>query len=128
MKRIGCLYRKAGVVLNTSRFEGGMANSVLEALSFGRAVLASDIEGNRSIIKDGVTGLLYRDAEEFQEKAHRLVTDERLRERLGEQGRQMVMEKFTPEAEAEAYLALYNTVVVGNTRFSTPEDPCQRLL
>src|SRR5206468_718978 len=37
----------ADIVLNCSLSEGGMANSVLEALAFGRAVLASDIEGNR---------------------------------------------------------------------------------
>jgi len=124
---IGYIYRKSGVILNTSLFEGGMANSVLEALSFGRPVLASDIEGNRSIIKEGMTGLLYRDGVEFQEKAHRLVTDVRLRERLGEQGRQFVMEHCRPEAEADAYLALYEKVVSGNIRIHEPLRSCERV-
>lgn len=107
---IGPLYRKADVVLNTSRFEGGMANSVLEAMAAGRAVLAADIEGNRSVVKDGVTGLLYRSEDDFREKALRLMTDGKLRERLGGEGRRMVLEEFRPEAEAEGYIRLYEAV------------------
>jgi glycosyltransferase involved in cell wall biosynthesis len=44
------LLGQADVVLNCSLSEGGMANSVLEALTCGRAVLAADIEGNRSLV------------------------------------------------------------------------------
>ena len=47
---------EADVVLNSSASEGGMANSVLEALAVGRAVLAADIPGNCSVIEHGVTG------------------------------------------------------------------------
>src|SRR2546429_3968143 len=45
--------------------------SVLEALALGRAVLASDIEGNRSLIEDGVTGYRFRDEAEFERRANR---------------------------------------------------------
>jgi glycosyltransferase involved in cell wall biosynthesis len=107
---MGCLYGKADVVLNTSCFEGGMSNSVLEAMAAGRPVLAADIERNRSIVREGVTGLLYRDADDFREKALALLTGARLRERLGENGRKMVLEEHRPEAEAEAYLKLYKAV------------------
>ena len=53
------LLAAADIVLNCSRSEGGMANAVIEALALGRAVLAADIPGNRSLIEDGVTGLLF---------------------------------------------------------------------
>lgn len=108
---MGELYLAADVVLNTSLFEGGMANSVLEALAYGKALLVSDVEGNRSIIKEGATGLLYRDAEEFQAKAENLVTDPQLREKLGRNGRALVREKHSPEKEALAYLALYEEIL-----------------
>lgn len=107
---IGCLYKKADVILNTSLSEGGMANSVLEAMAFAKPVLAGAIEANRWLIKDGVSGFLYRDAEEFREKAARLMSDEGLRKRMGERARGFVLENFPPEREAGAYVKLYEAV------------------
>jgi glycosyltransferase involved in cell wall biosynthesis len=108
---ISFLYKKSAVVLNTSLFEGGMANSVLEALACGKPVLAADIAGNRSLISDGVTGLLYRDKEEFLRKAEDLLIHAELREHLGKNGRRLVREHFPPEKEAAAYLELYRAVL-----------------
>jgi L-malate glycosyltransferase len=108
---MGDLYRAADVVLNSSLIEGGMANSVLEALAYGKALLVTDIEGNRSIIKDCATGLLYRDAAEFCRKAEHLVTDAPLREKLGNNGRTLVRDKYPPEREAHSYLELYQSIL-----------------
>ncbi len=110
---IGALYQGADVVLNSSRFEGGMANSLLEALAFGKPVLAAAIEGNRSLVSDGKTGLLYRDEAEFLAKARRLLADAPLRQRLGENGQRLVRAEYTPEREAAAYLELYKNIVAG---------------
>ena len=104
------LFATADIVLNCSRSEGGMANAVLEALALGRAVLASDIPGNRSLIEPGVTGLLFRGETELAEGAERLAADPTLRSRLGEAGRRLVAERFTPAVEAEGYLAIYARV------------------
>lgn len=100
------LLRGADVVLNCSLSEGGMANSVLEALACGRAVLASDIEGNRSVIEDGVTGLLFSGPRDFADKAARLLGDPTLRHRLGEAGRARAS-RFGLQEEIERYLKLY---------------------
>jgi L-malate glycosyltransferase len=108
---MGNLYRAADVVLNSSLVEGGMANAVLEGLAFAKPVLVSDIEGNRSIIKECATGMLFRDADEFYRKAEQLVTDPALRERLGYNGRKLVREMYPPEREGKAYLELYQSVV-----------------
>jgi len=104
------LLAAADIVLNCSRSEGGMANAVLEALALGRAVLASDIPGNRSLIEPGVTGLLFGSEAELAEGAERLAADPALRGRLGEAGRRLVAERFTPAVEAEGYLAVYARV------------------
>lgn len=108
---MGELYRRSSVVLNTSRFEGGMANSLLEAMAWGKPVLAAEIEGNRSLVIDGVNGLLYRDAGEFRDKAGLLLTSSELRQRLGMAGHRMVRERHSPEQEAVAYLKLYREIV-----------------
>ncbi len=99
----------ADIVLNCSLSEGGMANSVLEALAFGRAVLASDIEGNRSLIEDGVTGLLFTGPDAFADTATRLLGDAGLRRRLGEAGRARVA-RFGLAEEIERYARLYDTL------------------
>jgi glycosyltransferase involved in cell wall biosynthesis len=100
-------YAAAGVVLNTSRSEGGMCNSLLEAMAAGRPVLAADIEGNRSLVIDGVNGLLYGDGEDFREKAALLLADRGVRRRLGRGGREYVAESFPLSREAEGYLRIY---------------------
>jgi len=41
----------------TSEYEG-QSNSILEAMSYGVPVIASDIAGNRDLVIDGVTGYL----------------------------------------------------------------------
>lgn len=103
------LYCQADVVLNTSHSEG-MPNALLEAMSYGRPILASCIEGNRSVVKEGVTGLLFRDEEEFSAKAELLISDPHLREKLGKNGRERAQEKHSPEKEAGCYLDLYREV------------------
>jgi L-malate glycosyltransferase len=101
------LLEGADVVLNCSSSEGGMANSVLEALTLGRAVLASDIEGNRSLVEDGVTGLLFTSPDEFAAKAERLLADGDLRRQLGANGREFVTSRFSPAREVDGYLEVY---------------------
>lgn len=108
---VGALYRRADIVLNTSVFEGGMANSVLEAMAFGKPVLATDIEGNRSLVKEGQTGLLFRSTTEFLEKAGTLLRDDALRRRLGDEGRRLVQAQFSAEREAAAYCDVYREVM-----------------
>lgn len=109
--RMPALLEVSDVVLNCSLAEGGMANSVLEALALGRAVLASDIEGNRSLVEDGVTGFLFSTPEQLAAKADRLLGDPDLRRRLGEAGRERVHSRFSPARELDGYLAVYTRLV-----------------
>lgn len=109
--RMPRLLQNADVILNCSLSEGGMANSVLEALAMGRAVLAADIDGNRSVIEDGVTGLLFSTPEEFAAKAARLLADPALRQRLGDAGREFVHAHLPLAREVEGYLAAYRRLV-----------------
>jgi glycosyltransferase involved in cell wall biosynthesis len=105
--QMASLISQADVVLNSSISEGGMANSVLEALALGRAVLASDIEGNRTLIEHEVTGLLFREASDLAAGATRLLADAALRTRLGAAGRALIERLYPPERELEGYLQVY---------------------
>ena len=105
--QMASLLTQSDVVLNCSLSEGGMANSVLEAWAMGRPVLASDIEGNRSLIASGAAGLLFADEAELLEHAERLVADARLRARLGAAGRELVQRRYPPAREIDGYLDVY---------------------
>ncbi|MGH7262415.1 MAG: glycosyltransferase [Candidatus Rokuibacteriota bacterium] len=105
------LLEACDVVLNCSLSEGGMANSVLEAMACGRAVLASDIEGNRSLVEDGVTGFLFSGPDEFEAKATRLLGDPGLRRGLGLMGQTRVRALYPRERELEGYLAQYHRMM-----------------
>lgn len=111
--RMPTLLDLADVVLNCSLSEGGMANSVLEALARGRAVLAADIAGNRSLVEDAVTGFLFGSPEELTAKADRLLQDSDLRARLGVAGRERVNARFSPDRETDGYLAAYARLAPG---------------
>ena len=88
-----------------------MSNAVLEAMSKGVPVLASDIEGNRSVVADGEDGFLFASAAEFQEKAERLLSDPALRVVMGHRARMKIAAYFRLEGEIDKYLALYRDLV-----------------
>ena len=111
--RMPALLDLADVVLNCSLSEGGMANSVLEALARGRAVLAADIAGNRSLVEDAITGFLFGSPEELTAKADRLLRDPDLRARLGVAGRERVNARFGADRETDGYLAVYARLAPG---------------
>jgi len=110
--QMASLLAQADVVLNCSVSEGGMANSVLEALAVRRAVLASDIPANRTLITHDVTGLLYRDAGELGVLAARLARDPALRARLGTAGRALVEREFPASRETDGYWGVYRRLLV----------------
>jgi L-malate glycosyltransferase len=105
------LLAQADVVVNCSISEGGMANSVLEAMALGRAVLASDISGNRALVEHEVSGLRYATDAELETAALRLARDGGLRARLGANGRARVEREFPPAREIDGYVAVYHRLV-----------------
>lgn len=109
--QMAALLDEVEVVVNTSLSEGGMANAVLEAMSRGKAVLVSDIEGNRGVVEHGVDGLTFLTAADFERQAGRLIRDPVLRARLGAAARAKVARLYPPAREIDAYLALYRRLV-----------------
>jgi glycosyltransferase involved in cell wall biosynthesis len=108
--QMASLLTQADVVVNSSVSEGGMANAVLEALALGRAVLASAIDGNRSLIDHDVTGLLFTDQDDLTTQAERLAADSALRTRLGAAGRARIERDHPRHREIDAYLDLYRSL------------------
>lgn len=74
-----------------------------ESMACRTPVIAVDSGGPRSIIKDGANGFLIPpgDEELLSERICRIISDEKLRNCMGEAGRRTVEEKFTWEKVAE---------------------------
>jgi glycosyltransferase involved in cell wall biosynthesis len=70
---------------------------LFEYLACGRAVLAAGLGQIAEVIHPGVNGLLYQPEQpgDFEGKLVRLVQDPELRERLGEQARRTVLQRYT---------------------------------
>jgi glycosyltransferase involved in cell wall biosynthesis len=105
------LLQQADVILNCSISEGGMSNSVLEGMAFGRPVLVSDIPGNRALVEHDTHGLRFTTEEELAAAALRLARDGTLRARLGARGRARVEREFPPSREIDGYLTVYRRLV-----------------
>lgn len=87
----------------------GCPNTLLEALSAGCPVVASDIPGINEVIRDHQDGILVDTAcaERFAEAINTMCTDPQKAVQLAKSGYQRVREKFTVEKEMEALKELY---------------------
>jgi glycosyltransferase involved in cell wall biosynthesis len=83
--------------------------SIIEAMSLGIPVVASDTGGIPSLIVSGETGVLVPpdDAPALSAALHRLVVDAGLRRSLGDAARSSAAENFRADRTAEEYVRLY---------------------
>ena len=109
--QMGYYYRGADIVLNSSWFEGGLPNGIIEALAMGCPVVARDIVGNRAAIRDGVDGSLFHSDEELQAQIVRLLSnrDHMRGERTARAD--FARQRFSPAREASELLACYREVL-----------------
>ena len=77
------------------------------AMALGLPCVAADTPHHRDLIREGVTGLLYRSEEEALAQVSRLIDDPALRERLGQAARQQVRERLSPARLDQAILGAY---------------------
>ncbi len=108
-KGITSLLKGSSIVVVPSTKEG-MPFSLLEAMSSGKAVLASDIPGINDIIKDGENGLLVppSDPKALAKGLSTLRGDPALRERLGKSARKTILERFSERVIVDRIEAMYS--------------------
>jgi len=105
------LLRLCDVFVSAS-YEEGFSNSILEAMSSGRAIVATRVGGTPEQIEDGVTGLLAqpRDPEALALALARVLREPDLRSRLGAAAREAVGHRFSLDRLAERISNLYREV------------------
>lgn len=80
---------------------------LIEAAACGKPSIASDLPGVRSVIEEGVTGLLIRvgDAKDCAEKIDILLSDPARAKTMGENARMRVLERYSNTAVQKVLLA-----------------------
>ncbi len=96
------LYNRAGMLVCASTAEGGPRVTV-EAMACGVPVISTPVGIMPELLEDGVNGMLFHwDAAELADKIRLLLDNSKLRERLGENGRQAV-QRFRAHDVIEQY-------------------------
>jgi glycosyltransferase involved in cell wall biosynthesis len=95
-----------------SSFEG-LPNAIMEAMSAGVPVVATDIWGNRELVVHGQTGFLVPvgDRAGLARCAYKILEDRELAKRLGAAGRQRILAEFSVESMVAGHAALYRELL-----------------
>lgn len=104
---IADVYKNAGMVVLPSYGEG-MPMSLMEAMSVGRPIIATDIPGCREVVKDGWNGFLVppRNSVLLAEAIIKLAESKETMTLFGEHSRILVEERFSSNVINEKFLAL----------------------
>jgi glycosyltransferase involved in cell wall biosynthesis len=88
-----------------STYSEGISNAILEYFAFSKPVIASDVVGNTEIIVPDKNGYLVEagSAEALADKVIMLLSNPELGRKLGEYGKEMVIEKFSVESMISSY-------------------------
>jgi glycosyltransferase involved in cell wall biosynthesis len=99
------------VFVLTSQIEANPI-SILEAMSAGKAVVATDVGSIREVVAQGTTGFLVPpgDVEQMAERVLQLIRNPRLARTLGTAGRSTVVDHWSIDAMTERYEGLIESI------------------
>lgn len=87
--------------------------SILEAMSYGKAIVATNVGGTTDLIKDGETGILIRPAsvDDLYVALKKVISNAALRKKLGENAQVFVRENYSIEKMVKSYRQIYEEVL-----------------
>lgn len=105
------------VLWNGSLYEG-QSNTILEAMSLGVPVIASDIPGNRDLVAQEETGYLYElgDVETVAKITNALLLDEQKRLQISAAAKQKARDEFSLKKMVLAHQNLYERLCLEKGR------------
>ena len=121
------LYEKAAVVVCSSYGEG-LPLCVIEAMAYGRPVVATTVGGIPQLVQDGRTGYLVPpgDAQALRDGIQKLLADPRLRRRFGEAGRDRIDKLCSWDRVTDQTLEAYGLDRVDRPRSRRLYPPLRR--
>jgi glycosyltransferase involved in cell wall biosynthesis len=106
------LMSKCSVFVLTSLFEM-FPNVIIEAMSSGKTVIASNIPGPQDIISHSRDGFLFErnDIDELTRHIQLVLRNRELRYQIGENAKKSMCERYSFDFVSDSYLALFNEVI-----------------
>lgn len=100
--------RKSLFYISTALYEG-LPLAVIEAMANGKAVIASDVVGNKDCVRNGENGyLLPLNAETYADKIIQLVNNQELRIEMEKKSRELFLKEFFIENRIKFLQEQYN--------------------
>jgi glycosyltransferase involved in cell wall biosynthesis len=99
--------------LSTSRWEG-LPLALLEAMAVGLPVVATDVVGNRDVVKDSINGFLFdlNNPDEAAEGLLKLTRDTELFAMLSQNARELIIKNFSVASMVKKTENLYYSVII----------------
>lgn len=97
-------------IVKNDQHESGVANKVFQYMLFERPLIVSDCEPQEKIVTDENCGLVFtsENSHDLAEKIIKLYQDNVLREKMGENGKKAIDEKFNTQIAGKNLLTLYS--------------------
>ena len=104
------LLRQADISVLPSYHEG-IPTTLLEAAAAGLPLVATDVQGCRLVVRDGINGILVqpKDVTTLADALERLLEDQALRKRFGQASRHIAVEEFSTSVIVGKYLGTYRS-------------------
>ncbi|CAB1063931.1 hypothetical protein D1BOALGB6SA_8716 [Olavius sp. associated proteobacterium Delta 1] len=104
----------ADIFVFPSYFEG-LPNAILEAMACGLPVVATDVGGIPEIVENGKSGILIgtRSANSIATAIQFLLENTEMRERMGQEGRNIIKNRFTWDRGAKELKKIYLNILKG---------------
>jgi glycosyltransferase involved in cell wall biosynthesis len=102
-------YNSGDLLVLPSLLEG-FPMAILEAMACGLPVVASDVGDVAELVRDGETGFLISrgDYRSLADKINKILSDEVLRKRMGENARNLITKNYSFERMGQRTLDVYN--------------------
>lgn len=104
-------YKKVSVVVAPIRLGSGIKNTMLQAMSMDRPIVASPQAVKAITVEDGIHYLKAGSPKNFADKIVNLLNNPSHREALAKSARNLVVEKYSWETHAEVFQSLYENTL-----------------
>ena len=110
MINAGAYCAQADLLMLPSNYEG-LPMVIIEAMSFGKPIVASDVGGISEIVRNDINGYtLPNKPELFAQKIDRILTDSNLYAQMSQNSLNIFNKELTIERMVDGYLDIYNTI------------------
>ena len=110
MVNAGAYCAQADLLMLPSNYEG-LPMVIIEAMSFGKPIVASDVGGISEIVRNDINGYtLPNQPELFAQKIDRILTDSNLYAQMSQNSLNIFNKELTIERMVDGYLDIYNTI------------------